>query len=178
MSRLLIECCDDVQYLTEGSDDKKNLYISGVFMQSGLANKNKRVYPTGIMEKEVNRYIKDVIQNNNAVGELTHPSTPSINLERVSHKITELKMDGANVVGKALVLETPMGDIARGLIKGGVRLGVSSRGVGSLKPANNGLMEVGPDYRLVTVDIVSDPSAPDAWVQAVCEGAEWVFENG
>ena len=175
--KLLCEVRDDIECITEVDGDKKNLILSGVFMQSDIANKNKRMYPSKVMENEVNRYIKEVINKNNAVGELSHPKSANINLERVSHKIQELKMEGKNVVGKAKILETPMGNIARGLVDGGVRLGVSSRGLGSLKPVKDGLMEVGNDFKLVTVDIVSDPSAPDAWVNAVMEGVDWVWDE-
>jgi len=173
---LLRECTDQVEVLKEGEGDKQNLYLSGIFMQSNLANKNKRIYPTTVMEREVRRYVTDVMKHGSSIGELSHPQTPSINLDRVSHKITDLKMEGSNVTGKALVLNTPMGQIARGLLEGGVRLGVSSRGVGTLKPIHDGLMEVGPDFKLVTVDIVSDPSAPEAWVNAVMENVSWVWD--
>jgi len=176
--KLLCEVRDDIECIQEDKGEgKKSFYLEGVFMQSDIANKNKRMYPSKIMEKEVNRYINDVISKNQAVGELSHPNTANINLERVSHKIEELRMDGSNVIGKAKLLETPLGKTARGLVEGGVRLGVSSRGLGSLKQVKDGLMEVGPDFKLVTVDIVSDPSAPDAWVNAVMEGAEWVWDE-
>ena len=175
--KLLCEVRDDVECIAEEKNGKRNLYISGIFMMAEMANKNNRVYRLPTMVKEVARYNKDVIQNNNAVGELSHPQSANINLERVSHKIEELKMDGNNVVGKAKILETPMGNIAKGLIDGGVRLGVSSRGLGSLKPAKDGLMEVGEDFKLVTVDIVSDPSAPDAWVNAIMENSEWLWDE-
>ena len=175
--KLICEVQEDIRYLSEEKDGKKSTYIEGIFMQSDLANKNKRVYPTATMMKEVTRYMKDVIQNNNAVGELSHPNSANINLERVSHKIQDLKMEGTNVHGKAKILDTPMGRIAQGLIKDDVRLGVSSRGLGSLRPLKEGLMEVGPDFKLVTVDIVADPSAPEAWVSAVMENSEWLWDE-
>lgn len=175
--KLICEVQEDIQCLTEEKDGKKHMYIEGVYMQSDLANKNKRFYPSKVMDKEVGRYIKEVVAKNSAVGELSHPKSANINLERVSHKIESLKIEGKNVMGKAKILETPMGKIARGLAEDGVRLGVSSRGLGTLKPLKEGLMEVGADFKLVTVDIVHDPSAPDAWVNAVMENVEWVWDE-
>ena len=145
-------------------------------MQSDRENKNGRIYPKGIMEKEVNRY-QDLIKEKRSLGELGHPPNPTINLNQVSHLITELRMDGNNVIGKAKILGTPMGKIAENFIKEGVRLGVSSRGLGSLKE-KNGVNEVQDDFHLATVDIVADPSAPDAFVTGIMESAEWFLENG
>jgi hypothetical protein len=168
-----------VQCISEEKDGKKTLYIEGIFMQSDIPNKNNRRYASHIMEREVGRYMKEAISNRRAYGELGHPQGPTINLDRVSHLIESLKIDGKNVVGKAKILDTPMGNIAKGLIEGGANLGVSSRGLGSLKPAKDGIMEVQDDFKLCTAaDIVADPSAPDAFVQGIMESKEWIFENG
>lgn len=157
---------------------EKSLYIEGIFLQSGIKNRNGRIYPNHIMEAEVNRYIKDTINTNRAYGELGHPNGPSINLDKVSHMIKELRKDGNNYIGKAKIMDTPMGNIARNLIKEGAGLGVSSRGMGTLKPTG-GIMEVQGDFRLATAaDIVADPSAPDAFVQGIMEGVEWIWDNG
>lgn len=175
--KLITEVVQEVKYVTEAREDgKKSLYIEGIFMQSDKQNKNGRVYPKAVMEKEVNRY-QDLIKEKRSLGELGHPSNPTVNLDKVSHLITELKMDGTNVYGKAKILSTPMGKIAESLILEGAGLGVSSRGLGSLKE-KNGVNEVQNDFMLATVDIVADPSAPDAFVQGIMEGAEWVLENG
>lgn len=177
--KFFVDIAEDVEYLEEAADNgAKSLYIKGVFLQGGVKNRNGRIYPVPVLEKEVNRYIKEAIENNRAYGELNHPSSPQINLDRVSHMITELKQDGSNYIGKAKVLNTPMGDIVRNLIKEGANLGVSSRGLGTLKPSN-GIMEVQSDFRLSTAaDVVADPSAPDAFVQGIMEGVDWIWNNG
>lgn len=174
--KLITEVFQDVQYLEEKKEaGGSNLYIEGIFMQADKQNKNGRMYPKGIMEKEVARY-QDLIREKRSLGELGHPPNPSINLNQVSHLITELRMDGSNVIGKAKILGTPMGKIAENFIREGVSLGVSSRGVGSLKE-RNGINEVQDDFHLATVDIVADPSAPDAFVTGIMENAEWILEN-
>lgn len=176
--KLITELFENVQYITEAKENGEKVhFIEGVFMQAERGNKNGRIYPEGVMAKEVSRYVNEVVKNNRAYGELGHPQGPSINLDRVSHIITELKMDGSNVIGKAKLTETPMGNIAKGLLKSGANLGVSSRGLGSLKPRKDGLMEVQDDFHLATAaDIVADPSAPDAFVKGVMEGVEWVYD--
>lgn len=174
--KLITEVFQDVQYLEEKKEaGGSNLYIEGIFMQADKQNKNGRMYPRGIMEKEVSRY-QDLIKEKRSLGELGHPPNPTINLNQVSHLITELRMDGSNVIGKAKILGTPMGKIAENFIREGVSLGVSSRGVGSLKE-RNGINEVQDDFHLATVDIVADPSAPDAFVTGIMENAEWILEN-
>lgn len=175
--KLITELNQNVEYLEEASEDgKKSLYIVGPFMESNKKNKNGRMYPRNVVEKEVGRY-QELIREKRSLGELGHPPNPTINLNQVSHLITELKMNGEDAFGKAKILGTPMGKIAENLIREGVRLGVSLRGVGSLKE-RNGINEVQDDFLLSTVDIVSDPSAPSAFVQGVMENAEWVLENG
>ena len=174
--KLITEVFQDVKYLEEKKEaGGSNLYIEGIFMQADKQNKNGRMYPRGIMEKEVSRY-QDLIKEKRSLGELGHPPNPTINLNQVSHLITELRMDGSNVIGKAKILGTPMGKIAENFIREGVSLGVSSRGVGSLKE-RNGINEVQDDFHLATVDIVADPSAPDAFVTGIMENAEWILEN-
>ena len=174
--KLISEVYQDVNYLEEKLEaGGSNLYIEGIFMQADKQNKNGRLYPKGIMEKEVSRY-QDLIREKRSLGELGHPPNPTINLNQVSHLITELRMDGSNVIGKAKILGTPMGKIAENFIREGVSLGVSSRGVGSLKE-RNGINEVQDDFHLATVDIVADPSAPEAFVTGVMENAEWMLEN-
>ena len=174
--KLITEVYQDVKYLEEKQEaGGSNLYIEGIFMQADKQNKNGRMYPKGIMEKEVARY-QDLIKEKRSLGELGHPPNPTINLNQVSHLITELRMDGSNVIGKAKILGTPMGKIAENFIREGVSLGVSSRGVGSLKE-RNGINEVQDDFHLATVDIVADPSAPDAFVTGIMENAEWFLEN-
>lgn len=169
---------EDVQYIVEEKDGKKSLYIEGVFLQSNLKNRNGRVYPKEIMQKEIARYTKESIDTKRAMGELGHPDGPTVNLDRVSHMITSLREDGDNWIGKAKILDTPMGNIARNLIEEGAQLGVSSRGLGSLKE-KNGINEVQDDFMLSTAaDIVSDPSAPDAFVRGIMENKEWVIVNG
>ena len=177
--KLIREEIESVEILTETVGGKKNLFIKGVFLQSEMVNRNGRLYPFNIMEKEVNRYNKDYVQKGRALGELGHPDGPTVNLDRVSHKITDLKQEGKNFVGKAQILSTPMGKIAESLLKDGVTLGVSSRGIGSLKDNSKGYKEVGEDFMLATAaDIVADPSAPDAFVQGIMEGKEWVWNHG
>lgn len=157
----------------------KQYFIEGVFLQSEIQNRNGRKYPEKTMDNEVARYIKDLVDNNRALGELGHPDTPSINLDRVSHRIVSLKKDGTNWVGKAQILNTPMGQIAKGLLDGGTNLGVSSRALGTLKPDKDGVQIVQDDFKLSTAaDIVADPSAPDAFVRGIMENKEWVFVDG
>lgn len=180
--KLITELNEDVEIITETTleeeNGKKNLYIKGVFLQSAIKNRNGRMYPEEIMDKEVGRYIKEQVGKNRAVGELNHPSGPQINPERISHKIVELTKDGTNWTGKAMITATPMGDVARGLIESGVQLGVSSRGMGTLKMNKQGINEVQEDFKLATAaDIVFDPSAPDAFVNGIMEGVEWVWKN-
>ena len=158
---------------------KKNYFIEGVFLQSEITNRNNRMYQEGIMDKEVGRYIKEYVEKNRAYGELGHPETPSINLHLVSHMITSLRKEGTNWIGKAKILDTPNGQIARGLLDGGANLGVSSRAMGSLKTNNEGIQIVQDDFMLSTAaDIVADPSAPDAFVRGIMENKEWVFVDG
>jgi hypothetical protein len=177
--KLIREEIEKVQVLTEEKNGKKNLYIQGVFLQSECVNRNGRMYPFSIMEKEVNRYNENYVQKGRALGELGHPDGPTVNLDRVSHKIVQLEQKGNNWVGKAQILSTPMGNIAQALLGDGVCLGVSSRGIGSLKENNKGYKEVGEDFMLATAaDIVADPSAPDAFVQGIMEGKEWVWDGG
>jgi len=175
--KLISEIVEQVQIITE--EKSKDLYLEGVFLQSELANRNNRIYPKAVMEKEVARYMKEYVDSNRAFGELGHPEGPTINLDRVSHIITSLKEDGNNYVGRAKILNTPMGNIVRGLIEGGAQLGVSSRGMGTLKEREGGINEVQNDFYLATAaDIVADPSAPDAFVQGIMENKEWMFVNG
>lgn len=176
--KLITELHEDVSYITETAESgEKKHFIEGIFLQAELKNKNGRIYPMGVMEREVTRYMKDIVENNRAYGELGHPQGPQINLDRVSHIITELKRDGNNYIGKARLTETPMGNLALGLLKSGANLGVSSRGMGTLKPMKEGIMEVQDDFRLATAaDIVADPSAPDAFVKGIMEGVEWIFD--
>lgn len=178
--KLICETIEDVKYITEKTESgKKNLYIEGIFMQGDIVNRNKRTYNTEILEREISRYTRDLIEKGRAYGELGHPNGPSINLDRVSHIITEMKRDGNNFIGKARIADTPMGNIARGIMESGGQLGVSSRGMGSIKENKNGIMEVQDDFYLATAaDIVADPSAPDAFVQGIMEGVEWVWDNG
>jgi hypothetical protein len=176
--KLIREEVEQVQYITEAKENgEKQHFIEGIFLQANRKNRNGRIYPINVMEKEVNRYMREVVENNRAYGELGHPQGPSINLDRVSHMITSLKRDGDNFVGKAKLTDTPMGNIARGLIQSGANLGVSSRGMGSLKPTKDGIMEVQDDFHLATAaDIVADPSAPDAFVKGIMEGVEWILD--
>ena len=178
--KLIKEFNEEIKYLTEETKDKNkpNVFIEGVFLQSDLKNKNGRVYPKEIMQREVQRYIDENVKTKRAYGELGHPEGPTVNLDRVSHMITSLKEDGNNFIGKAKIMDTPMGRIVKELISEGAQLGVSSRGLGSLKE-RNGINEVQDDFMLATAaDIVADPSAPDAFVSGIMEGKEWVFVNG
>ena len=168
----------DIQCIVEAKEDgTKNHFIEGVFMQSEAKNRNGRIYPKAIMEGAVDKYVTEQVSQNRAVGELNHPEGPTVNLDKVSHKITELSWKGNDVVGKAQVLDTPMGNIVKGLLEGGVQLGVSTRGMGSLEE-KSGIMYVKDDFVLNTVDIVQDPSAPTAFVNGIMEGVEWVWNNG
>ena len=175
--KLITELVEDVQLISEAKESGgKEYYIEGIFLQADIKNRNGRMYPMEVLEKEVNRYVTEVVDKNRAFGELGHPSGPSINLDRVSHIITELKRDGKNILGKAKLTETPMGKIARGIMESGGQLGVSSRAMGSLKE-EKGVMVVQSDLRLSTAaDIVADPSAPDAFVNGIMEGVEWLYD--
>lgn len=174
--KLISEHIEDVNYIVEEKEGKKNYFIEGIFMQAEMCNRNGRKYKLPVMEREVARYQKEYIDTNRAVGELGHPDGPSIHLDRISHKIISLKQEGNNFIGKALIVETPMGKIARNLLESGVQLGVSSRGMGSIKEVE-GVMEVQEDFFLATpADIVADPSAPDAFVQGIMEGVEWIMD--
>jgi len=176
--KLIKELTEEVEYITEDNGEGgKNLYISGPFLQGGIVNKNKRMYPLGILENEVARYTKAHIDKKNAFGELGHPDSPKINLSDVSHRITELKQDGQNFIGKAVLIPEGKGKIAIGILQTGGTLGVSSRGLGTVKPNSAGIMEVQSDFILNTAaDIVVDPSAPDAFVQGIMEGADWILD--
>ena len=178
--KLISEEAIEVNFVTEEEDNKKkNYFIEGIFMQSETKNRNGRVYPKVILQKEVKRYTEKFINTKRAFGELGHPDGPTVNLERVSHMITELVEDGDNFLGRAKIMDTPYGKIVKNLIDEGAKLGVSSRGMGSLKPVQDGLQEVQNDFYLATAaDIVADPSAPDAFVSGIMEGKEWVWDNG
>ena len=176
--KLITEVTEDIQYISEEKNGKRNLYIEGVFLQSNLTNRNNRTYPKEIMRKEVDRYRTEQIDKKRAMGELGHPDGPTLNLDRVSHMITSLKEDGDNWIGKAKILDTPMGNIVKNLMDEGAQLGVSSRGLGSIKE-KNGINEVQDDFILSTAaDIVADPSAPDAFVRGIMENKEWMMVNG
>ena len=177
--KLITEMTEDIQIVTETIDEGKGRehFIEGVFMQSNLKNRNGRVYPRETLMNEVARYNKEYVSKNRAMGELNHPQGPTVNLDRVSHIIKELRPDGDNVYGKAKIMETPMGKIAKNLIDEGAKLGVSSRGMGSLKQNKEGENEVQKDFMLAAVDIVADPSAPNAFVEGIMEGREWVWDN-
>lgn len=172
--KLITEHCESIEYLIEEKGGKKSSVIEGVFMQAEAKNRNGRIYPKPILEKAVNKYNKEQVAKGRAVGELNHPDSPTINLDKVSHRITELNWDGNNVVGKATILDTPMGQIVKGLMEGGVQLGVSSRGMGSLEQ-RNGVSYVKEDFMLATVDIVQDPSCANALVNGILEGVEWIM---
>lgn len=167
----------EYQTITEEKTGKKRRLLEGVFMQAEQKNRNGRVYPKDVLEQAVNKYVNEQVSKGRAVGELNHPEGPTINLDKVSHKITDLRWEGNNVVGKALILDTPMGRIVEGLMDGEVQLGVSSRGMGSLAQ-KNGANVVNSDFMLATVDIVQDPSAPEAFVNGIMEGVEWIWDNG
>ena len=169
---------NDIECIVEAKENgEKNYVIEGVFAQADQKNRNGRIYPKPIMEKAVNTYVENQVSKKRAVGELNHPEGPTVNLDKVSHFITDLKLEGNNVIGKAQILDTPMGKIVKGLLEGGVQLGVSTRGMGSLEQ-RNGVMYVKEDFILSTVDIVQDPSAPDAFVNGIMEGVDWVWNNG
>jgi hypothetical protein len=178
--RLIREVFEQTNTIVESKLGKgKEYFIEGIFLQSELVNRNGRLYTESVMDKEVGRYIKESVDKNRAYGELGHPDTPSINLDRVSHLIVSLRKEGTNYIGKAKILETPMGMIARGLLDGGANLGVSSRALGSLQTNNEGVQIVQDDFMLSTAaDIVADPSAPDAFVRGIMESKEWVFVDG
>lgn len=177
--KLITETFEDVNYVTEAKEDgSKNLYIEGVFLQSAIKNRNGRMYPEEIMDREVARYMKESVESNSALGELGHPNGPQINLDRVSHRIVSLRKEGTDYIGKALITHTPMGAIAKGLIESGARLGVSSRGMGSIKLNSEGVNEVQSDFRLATAaDIVADPSAPSAFVKGIMESVDWIYDE-
>ena len=176
--KLIREEIETVEFITEEKNGKKSLYIVGVFLQGNIKNRNGRMYPMETLAKEVQRYNESNVVTGRALGELGHPDGPTVNLDRVSHKITSLRESGSNFIGKAKILDTPMGQIAKSLIGEGVKLGVSSRGIGSLKPTKEGFNVVGDDFMLATAaDIVADPSAPDAFVEGIMEGKEWVWEG-
>ena len=176
--KLITEQIESVEFLVEENGSKKNHFIEGIFLQSDIKNRNGRVYPMNVLEKEVQRYSESYISKDRALGELGHPEGPTVNLDRVSHKIVSLQKEGSNFIGKAKILDTPMGKIAKNLIDEGVKLGVSSRGVGSLQE-KSGVNYVRDDFMLATAaDIVADPSAPDAFVEGIMEGKEWVWNNG
>ncbi len=177
--KLITEEVQQVKFITEEKGGKKMMYIEGIFLQGDICNRNGRMYPMTTLSREVQRYNETFVNKGRALGELGHPDGPTVNLDRVSHKIVSLEQDGTNFRGKAQLLETPMGKIAKSLLESGVCLGVSSRGVGSLKMTNEGHKIVGEDFMLATAaDIVADPSAPDAFVQGIMEGKEWVWEGG
>mgnify|MGYP003632199841 FL=1 len=183
MSLLIKELVEDVQYIQEdildeeGNKKGKNYFIEGIIMQGDIKNRNGRMYPVSILEKEMKRYNENYVAKNRAYGELGHPAGPTINLDRVSHMFTELKRDGSNIVGRAKIMETPMGSIVKNIINEGGLVGISSRGMGSIKQNKNGIMEVQDDFMLATAgDIVADPSAPDAFVKGVMEGVDWIYD--
>lgn len=176
--KLITENIEEIKVLTEEHNGKKHLYIEGVFLQSEIKNRNGRIYPFSVLEREVNRYNEEYVKPGRALGELGHPDGPTVNLDRVSHRIISLKSEGTNFIGKARILDTPMGNIARSLLDEGVKLGVSSRGMGSIDRRENASY-VMDDFMLATAaDIVADPSAPDAFVNGIMEGKEWVWDNG
>ena len=169
---------DKLEYITEAKKDGgKDTYIEGIFMQAEKQNRNNRIYPKNVLSEATAKYVKEQVKTGRAVGELNHPEGPQINLDKVSHRITNLKFEGNDVVGKALILDTPMGKIVKGLVEGGCKLGVSSRGMGTVEQ-KEGKTYVKNDFVLATVDIVQDPSAPSAFVEGIMEGVEWIWENG
>ena len=177
--KLITEEIEQVEFLVENKNGKKSMYIEGVFLQGNITNRNGRMYPAEVLRKEVSRYNENHIQSGRALGELGHPEGPTVNLDRVSHKIVSIKESGSNYIGKAKILGTPMGKIAANLVEEGVKLGVSSRGIGSLKATREGINVVGDDFMLATAaDIVADPSAPDAFVEGIMEGKDWVWDGG
>ena len=177
--KLIREEIESVDFIIEEKNGKKSMFIEGIFLQGDLKNRNGRMYPMETLRREVQRYTENHIESGRALGELGHPDGPTVNLDRVSHKIVSLKENGSNFIGKAKILSTPMGKIAESLIGEGVKLGVSSRGIGSLRPTREGVNVVGDDFMLSTAaDIVADPSAPDAFVEGIMEGKEWVWDGG
>ena len=177
--KLIREEVESVEFIVEQKNGKKSMYIEGVFLQGNIKNRNGRMYPMETLRREVGRYNENHVQSGRALGELGHPDGPTVNLDRVSHKIVSLRESGSNFVGKAKILNTPMGKIASSLIEEGVKLGVSSRGIGSLKQTREGVNIVGDDFMLATAaDIVADPSAPDAFVEGIMEGKDWVWDGG
>ena len=177
--KLITEEIESAKVLVEEKDGKKSMFIEGIFLQGNLKNRNGRFYPVETLDKEVNRYSEQFVSKGRALGELGHPDGPTVNLDRVSHKIVDLHKEGHNFIGKANLLDTPMGKIAQSLIDEGVQLGVSSRGMGSLRDTNEGYKVVGEDFMLATAaDIVADPSAPDAFVNGIMEGVEWIWDAG
>ena len=177
--RLITELNEDVKYLVEEREGKKHVFIEGIIMQGDIVNRNGRMYPISILENEVKRYNEQYVTKNRAYGELGHPSGPTLNLERACIMFKSLRREDTNIVGRAKVLDTPMGNIVKGLISEGASLGISSRGMGSIKENKKGIMEVQDDFFLATAgDIVADPSAPDAFVQGIMEGVEWIWDNG
>ena len=176
--KLISEQIEDVTFIAEESNGKKNYFIEGIFLQGEIKNRNGRMYPMAVLDREVGKYTESFINTDRALGELGHPDGPNLNLDRVSHKITSLKKEGTNYVGRAKILGTPMGNIAKNLLDEGIKLGVSSRGMGSIKKESN-CNVVCDDFMLATAaDIVADPSAPDAFVNGIMEGKEWVWDNG
>tara|TARA_B100001559_G_C16447062_1_gene597266 strand:- start:118 stop:762 length:645 start_codon:yes stop_codon:yes gene_type:complete len=176
--KLITETIENVEVITEGTGADKKLYIEGVFLQSEIKNRNGRMYPFNVLEKEVNRYNEEYVKTSRALGELGHPDGPTVNLDRVSHRITSLRAEGNNFIGKAQIMNTPMGNIAKSLLEDGVKLGVSSRGMGSIDRRED-MGVVMDDFMLATAaDIVADPSAPDAFVNGIMEGKEWAWDNG
>lgn len=176
--KLIAEHSQDIQVITEETNKGEKKYaIEGVFAQANQENRNRRIYPMEVLQPAVEKYIKEQVKTNRAVGELNHPEGPTINLDKVSHLITDLKFEGSDVIGKATILNTPMGKIVQGLLEGGVKLGVSTRGMGSLEQ-KQGKTYVKPDFMLAAVDVVQDPSAPSAFVNGIMEGKEWIWENG
>ena len=175
--KLITETVEEVAYLTENKDGEKQYFIEGVFMQAEQKNKNGRVYPKQILSKEANRYVTEYVNKNRALGELNHPTGPSVNLDRVSHKVTWLYENNNDFYGKAKILDTPCGQIVKNLMSEGVKLGVSTRGMGSLEK-RGGVNVVKEDFMLAAIDIVADPSAPNAFVNGIMEGREWVWDNG
>ena len=177
--KLIREEVESVEFIVESKNGKKSMYIEGVFLQGNIKNRNGRMYPMETLRREVGRYNENHVQSGRALGELGHPDGPTVNLDRVSHKIVSLRESGSNFIGKAKILSTPMGMIAQSLIGEGVKLGVSSRGIGSLKMTREGVNIVGDDFMLATAaDIVADPSAPDAFVEGIMEGKDWVWDGG
>lgn len=176
--KLITELTEEVEYITEEKDGKKNMYIEGIFLQSAIKNRNGRMYPEGVMDKEVARYVKESVDAGRALGELGHPNGPQINLDRVSHRIVSLTKDGTNYNGRAVLGETNYGKTAKAIIEMGGKIGVSSRGMGTLKVNSRGINEVQNDFKLATAaDIVADPSAPDAFVNGIMEGVDWIYDQ-